>query len=107
MLSSGRDGHEGIVFAVEDQRRRLHPFECGAQRTLVGVEKIPRVEGVEWKAVEGAKVGHTPVHQAQEKELETVHEVVQVVVAEEFVLLHPDGREQHDRTKPLRCQVHR
>jgi hypothetical protein len=91
--------------ALDDQHRALIAEHRRPKRTLVGIVKVPRVFHTEESAVPPAEMRHQLAKRPEPCELNAVESVVQVVVAEELVLLDADRGEHRDGCHPVRLEI--
>ncbi len=93
---------EGVLVALDDQCRPAPPAHDGPERTLIGIGEVAGVLNRKHAVVPGPKVRDGIEEDPEGRLLQPMDGMVEMVVAEEFVLLRADGRKEHDRGDPVR-----
>src|SRR4030095_7758418 len=76
-----------------------------AQRTLVGVIKIPCIRQIEHCVIEPAKVWETFVQKPKRRQLSSMKPMIQVVIAEQFHFLNANAGKLCERSDAFGCDV--
>ena len=105
MFTGGFDRYLGIVEAVDDEHRRRQAAERDTKRSLVGVVEVPGIGNSEHRVVQQTQVRRALSQDPQCAELRRVDDVIHVVVACQFHLLHANRGEHRQRCHPFGRQV--